>query len=302
MSAVGWRYGWPGALFEGTLVRRYHRFLADVRLADGREVTAHCVNPGRMEGLVERGARVWVTHEQNAKRKLQFTWQVIAREGGLWVGTNTVLPNAVVGAMLQARVLPGFEDHLSFRAEVSYGESSRIDFAVETDEGVHWIEVKNIHLVYPDGGAYFPDSVSERGSKHLRELTELAERGQRCTVQFVVQRGDARFVRPSDVHDPVFARAAREAARAGVHFRASVFDVDAQGLRCRGEVPVDLGVYGLEAPRAWMEALRATSGWERPKKAVVEGAVEAEAAVVAVKKVKRATAEKRPVKAAKAKR
>jgi sugar fermentation stimulation protein A len=249
-------------LVEGRLVRRYHRFLADVDLG-GRVVVAHCVNSGRMEGLVERGLRVWLSPAANPARKLAWTWELV-EVGGVLVGANTAIPNTLVGAMLRARALPGFRAHRGVVAEAPHGPLSRVDFSVSMPGGAHLVEVKNCHLAYPDGRGYFPDSVSERGTKHLRELAAHARKGGKATVLFTVQRADAVAVRPSDVHDPAFAQAARRAARAGVRFRALRVVPTLEGLRVEGELPVDLEPYELDAPRRFSRALAASSGWERP--------------------------------------
>lgn len=267
------RFSWPGPLIEGRLLRRYHRFLADVAVETEGVVVAHCVNSGRMEGLVSKGARVWLTRSRPGT-KLAFTWQMIELDD-LKIGANTALPNAIVQRMLAAQFegrdpkarTPWFADALRAQFEVAYGAHSRVDAVLYDERGaMQLVEVKNVHLVYPDGGAYFPDSVSERGTKHLRELTALAREGQRATVLFVIQREDARFLRPSDVHDPAFASAARAAAAAGVRFVALVFRVSEGGIDFVREVPVDLEPYALRDVARWRDALVKTSGWERPKR------------------------------------
>ena len=258
---------WPAPLVEGTLLRRYHRFLSDVRLPSGELARAHCVNTGAMEGLVRPGARVWICPAAAPGRKLPFTWVSMELPDGIRVGVDTSLPNRLVGAMLEARRLRGLERHRGFAAEVGYGEEgSRVDFAVKTGRGERLLEVKNCHLVYPDGGAYFPDSVSERGAKHLRELAAVARGGGKASVLFVVQREDARFVRPSDAHDPVFSREARAAAAAGVRFEALRLRPTEAGVEVCGALPVDLEPYDPGGPRRWREEGRRWSGWERPPK------------------------------------
>jgi sugar fermentation stimulation protein A len=258
---------WPAPLVSGTLLRRYHRFLTDVRLSSGEVVRAHCVNTGAMEGLVRPGSPVWLSPASSPGRKLPFTWMFMELPERIRVGVDTSLPNRLASALLAARQLPGFERHRGFSAEVAYGEGSRADFLVETARGPCFLEVKNGHLVYPDGGAYFPDSVSTRGAKHLRELAAVARNGGAASVLFVIQRDDARFVRPSDVHDPDFAREARAAAEAGVSFRALKVRPTAEGAEVAGILPVDLAPYDLAGPRRWREEGRRWSGWERPPRA-----------------------------------
>lgn len=257
---------WGSPLVEGALLRRYHRFLVDVRLTTGEVVVAHCVNTGAMEGLVIPQARVWLCPADSPSRKLRYTWKFMELPGGMRVGTDTSLPNALTAALLDARALEGFTGHRGFAAEKPLGERSRVDFLVKTSRGPHPLEVKNCHLVYPDGGAYFPDSKSERGAKHLAELADHCRAGGRASVLFVVQRPDARFVRPSDVHDPQFARAARDAAGAGVRFRAVRLRVSVDGVEVLGAIPVDLEPYPIEQPTRWRAEGRLYAGWERPRR------------------------------------
>ena len=154
------------------------------------------------------------------------------------------------------------------RPEYPHVAGSRVDFRLTAPGVVHDVEVKNCHLVYPDHRAYFPDSISTRATKHLRALIKERRRGVEATVIFVVQRGDARCVRPSDVHDADFGLAARKAAAAGVRFRALRATPTDEGLQVLGTLPVDLDPYGLDRPARWRESLRPQSGWERPRKAV----------------------------------
>jgi sugar fermentation stimulation protein A len=252
---------WPTPLLEGRLVRRYERFIAYVRLADGTEVKTHCVNPGRMEGLVVPGARVWVSRAQT-KRAIPYTWELIELDGRL-VGANTTLPNTLVHRVLEHRLLEGFEGLSSIRPEQKYGEGHRVDFLLEDARGRHLVEVKNCHLVYPDGAGYFPDSVSERAVKHVEALVEQVKAGDRATVLFTLQRDDAQRLRPSALHAPEFAKALRLAAKAGVKTRAVRLVPTLEGLFFDREVPVDLAPYDVETVAPFARALEATTGWER---------------------------------------
>lgn len=244
-------------LVAGRLLKRYKRFLADVELDDGRMVTAHCVNTGAMEGLTRPGLRVWLSHQPSPKRKLAYTWEITEVDGVL-VGTNTGAPNGIVGALLRARVLPGFEwDEL--RGEYRYGANSRVDFWLRDGDREHFVEVKNCHLTYPDGLGYFPDTVSDRAAKHLEELTREIERGHRASVVFTAQRADTWGLRPSDVHDPVFAAAARNAAASGVAFTALRIEPTPEAIVVHEQIPVDLAPYDPSPARAWREANRAGS-------------------------------------------
>lgn len=253
---------WRAPLHEGVLLRRRLRFLADVRLPDGREVTAHTPNSGAMEGLVRPGARVWLEPATGAARKLPYTWVSMDLDGAR-VGVDTLRPNALVRAMLAAGALPELGVTQGFTPEFVHAPGARVDFRLHTARGPHDVEVKNCHLVYPDGRGYFPDSVSERGTKHLRLLADAVRAGHRATVLFVVQREDVRAVRPAEAHDPAFAQAAREARRVGVRFRALRCRVTDLGLEALGMIPVDLRPYPLAPLVAWRAANKPHSGWQR---------------------------------------
>lgn len=255
----------PKTLIEARFLARYDRFIARMEL-DGAEVDAHCVNPGRMEGLVHPGARALLSQaEPGSKRKLRYTLEMLEIDG-LWIGANTVIPNFLAETLVRARLVPGLKRYRSLRREVKYGENSRIDLLLETGSCHHYVEVKNCHLVYPDGGAYFPDSVSERAAGHLRELTGCVQRGDKATVLFTVQRRDGLVVRPSDLHDPAFAEEARRAGDAGVRFTAVMLEPTREGFRFGGILPVDLKVYDPQPLSEYREALLPYSGWKRRSK------------------------------------
>ena len=247
-------------LTTGRLVRRYKRFLADVELADGRVVTAHCANTGAMEGLTRPGSRVWLSYTDDPKRKLSWTWELAELErpdgSAQVIGAHTAAPNRLVGRLLEERRLGWLGDYDEVRPEKRYGERSRIDFWLRGAAGEVYVEVKNCHLTYPDGRAYFPDAVSQRAAKHLEELSAMVAAGHRSEVVFVCQTGPVEALRPSDVHDPAFAAAARAAHRAGVGFSALVVSHTPEEIRVEGTVPVDLDPYETREIARWREAAR----------------------------------------------
>ena len=253
-------------LLEGRLLCRRDRFLADVELLGGERVVAHCVNTGRMEGLTRPGRRVWLSRAP-AGRRLAYTWELIEVDGRL-IGANTAMPNVLVRALLEKRLLSPFRSHTELRPERPFGERSRVDFFLRQGGHEHYLEVKNCHLVYPDRRGYFPDSVSERALHHLLELTKVVQAGHRATVLFVVQRADAEAVRPSDVHDPAFAEEARAAAAAGVRFLGLRVEPTLSGLIARGPLPVEIAPYDTRDPAAWRTALRAEApAWVQTRRA-----------------------------------
>ena len=223
----------------GTLIRRYKRFLAEVALTDGAIVTAHCPNTGPMTGVCKPGSPVLLLPSTNPHRKLAYTWEAIAVEG-VWVGVNTARPNAVVKVLLDRRLLPALEPWERWRAEVPYGqENSRIDFLLEGEKPLY-LEVKN--TTWCEGSlALFPDTVTERGQKHLREAIALAQRGIRAAVLYFVHRGDGTAFAPGAAADSEYARLWAVARAAGVQMLACGMRVSPQGIAFQGMLPCYTG-------------------------------------------------------------
>ena len=210
----------PDPLIKATLIERYKRFLADVALEDGSVVTAHCANTGSMLGLTAPGSMVWLSESDSPTRKYRHTWEMIETDlgkGASLVGINTGHPNRLVTEAIEGRRIRKLGGYQSLRREVKYGAASRIDILLEdTKKGRCYVEIKNVHLMRKVGLAEFPDCVTARGVKHLRELTEMAAQGHRAVMLFLIQRSDAnRFKIASDL-DPAYADAFRQAASAGV--------------------------------------------------------------------------------------
>jgi len=201
------------------LVKRYKRFLADVQL-NGALVTAHCANPGRMTSCMEPGGRIWLSRSDNPKRKLKYSWE-LSEVGSARVMVNTARANQVVKEGLLG-VLGG--SHLE--SEVRHGDS-RIDFRIDS---TRWVEVKSVTLRDDQGIGAFPDAPTERGRKHLRELTSIAREGGSATLFFLISRTDVSTVRPADEVDPKYGDALRGAMDAGVKVLAYRLQVDGREL------------------------------------------------------------------------
>lgn len=198
-------------LMPGILLQRYKRFFADVQLKDGRRVVAHCPNSGSMLGLKEPGSKVWLSAIQGPK--LAWRWEMI-EIGGCKVGVNTLLPNRIVTEALGQKKIPELAGYDSVRREVPYGTNSRVDLLLEGPVSC-FVEIKSVTL-RRDSRAEFPDAVTERGTKHLRELAQEAQKGKRAVMMYVVQRSDCdRFSIAADI-DPVYAKAFERATRDGV--------------------------------------------------------------------------------------
>jgi len=208
-----------GPVLEGRFLRRYKRFFADVELADGSVVTAHCPNTGSLLGCLVDGAPVRLVDSQNAKRKLRYTWQAIEVEG-TWVNVDTGIPNAVVHEAVVAGRLPALRGYDAARREVKYGTNSRIDLLLERESGERcYVEVKNTTLAR-GRTALFPDAVTERGRKHLDELAGVDRQGHRAVQFFFVSRADVGRFRPAEDIDPAYAEALARAVDAGVEVLA----------------------------------------------------------------------------------
>jgi len=203
-------------LVEGTLIKRYKRFLSDIELNSGETVTAHCANPGAMLGLKEPGLKVWVQPvPEESKRKLRYDWQLVEADNTL-VGVNTALPNRLTEEALMAKRISQVAEYGTIKREVKYGTNSRVDFLL-TQEGLAdcYLEVKNVHLMR-DYKVQFPDSVTSRGAKHLEELAKVVSGGARAVLLYVVQRDDCDTFELAGDIDPHYAETARKVKAQGV--------------------------------------------------------------------------------------
>ena len=225
-------------LKEGRLIRRYKRFLADIQLAHG-VITAACPNTGSLMGCCEAGSRVWLSESDNPARKYRHTWEIV-EVGKVMVGINTGLPNALVGEAIADGVIAELRGYPSVRREVAFGEErSRVDLLLESPgREPCYVEVKNVTAAASKGVALFPDCVSERGARHLRELMRLKARGLRPVQLYCVQRADVDEVRPADAIDHEYGRTLREAIACGVEVLAYRARVTPAEIRLAERIPV----------------------------------------------------------------
>jgi sugar fermentation stimulation protein A len=229
-------------LIHGTLIRRYKRFLADVRLDDGTEVIAHCANTGSMKTCAEPGWRVLLSPANNPKRKLKWTWEIVfAGTNGHAILINTARPNRIVHeAIAQGRIkeLSGYD---TITSEVKYGEGSRIDLLLTAPEQPQcFVEVKNVTMLKEPGCVTFPDSVSTRATKHMNELALQVRQGHRAVVFFLVSRMGASEMTPADIIDPRYGEALRQAVACGVEALAYCAEISEEEILVGQRIPIRL--------------------------------------------------------------
>ncbi len=227
-------------LVPARLLRRYKRFLADMRLDDGREVTAHCANPGSMLGLAEEGEKCWLEPNDDPKKKLKYGWRLVDHENGHFTGVDTSVPNRALRAALAAGEVPELAQYGQVQAEVKYGAKSRVDFLL-TDRSHKdlYLEVKSVTLSRAPGLGEFPDSVTARGTRHLQDLAAMVAQGQRAMMLYLVQRTDCRRMRLADDIDPAYAQAYGQARSAGVEVLCYDTRISPDGIWLGKRLPVE---------------------------------------------------------------
>lgn len=227
-------------LVRATLIKRYKRFLADCTLDTGETIVAHCANTGAMTGLKDEGLRVWLEPNDDPKRKLNYSWKFVEISNGHFAGIDTALTNRLVKEALLAKRIPTLAPYANIRPEAKYGQNSRVDFLL-TDDTLPdcYVEVKNVTLAAPDGWAEFPDTVTERGTKHLNELTEMVREGHRAVMLYLVQRTDCDKFRLAHALDPAYSAAYKTATAAGVETLAFACDITPTDIKLAAALPVE---------------------------------------------------------------
>ena len=216
-------------LLTGRLLRRYKRFFADIELDDGQVITAHCANTGPMSGVSAVASLVAVSHQPNPQRKLAYSWEMTC-VAGTWVGINTAVPNRVIGKMLAAKLIPELGDYGIVKSEVPFGaENSRVDFLLSRSDGNTFLEVKN--TTWSLGStAIFPDTVTSRGQKHLRELMAVASEQSSAVILYFINRQDCDCFRAGVEVDPEYAMLLERAIAKGVQVLPCRFALDLSGI------------------------------------------------------------------------
>ncbi len=229
------------ALQPATLIKRYKRFLADVVTPDGKTLTIHCANTGAMTGCATPGDTVWYSTSDSLTRKYPHSWELTETQQGDWICVNTLRANSLVKEAFALGAIPEFSSYTRVSAEVKYGaEKSRIDFLLQADDRVNcYIEVKSVTLLQ-QGKGYFPDAVTERGQKHLRELAKISENGQRAVLFFAVLHSGIEDVSPARHIDARYAELLAQARQSGVEVLCYKAQLSADGMSLKKPLAVEL--------------------------------------------------------------
>ena len=198
-------------LIAGVFVKRYKRFFVEAQI-NGKKVTAHCPNTGSMKGLLNKGAKVWLSKSNNIKRKLKYTLQII-EDGNSKVGVNTHLTNKIVLEALNNKAIKNFKEAILIKSEVKFGENTRFDFLVTSKKYKAFIEVKNVTLKRKSKTAEFPDAITSRGAKHLKELIKAKNKGYKTYILFVIQREDCNQFSIANDIDPEYSNILSKAVK-----------------------------------------------------------------------------------------
>lgn len=229
----------PEPLQQGHLIQRYKRFLVDIRLQSGDILTAHCPNTGSMKNCLLPGAPAWFSLSADPKRKYPATWEIATTPDGHLAGINTGRANRLVREALEKGLVPSLSGYESLRHEVIYGsEGSRVDFLLHISGQPVYLEVKSVTLCEQDGCGFFPDAISARGARHLRELASMASMGHRAILMYCVQHTGISRVAVASHIDPVYAAAFHQAVEQGVEVFALGARISAEEITLDRLLPV----------------------------------------------------------------
>lgn len=223
-------------LTQGRLVRRYKRFLADVELSSGDVITVHCPNTGAMTACAEPGSRVWLSRSTVKTRKYPHTWELVETDSGM-ACIHSVKANQVVREAFESALIPGFEAYPNIRSEVKYGENSRADLLLEGESGRVFIEVKSVTLLREHACGVFPDAVSERGRKHLKELQAICDENTRAVMFYCVFHQGIESVSAAGDIDPRYRETLVQAMSGGVETMAWQASISPTEIRLAKELP-----------------------------------------------------------------
>ena len=232
---------YTSGLTEARLIKRYKRFLADVRLENGKIITVHCANTGAMTGCQPENARVWLTQSDNIKRKYPYSWELVELDHNELACINTSLTNKIARQAIDENLISELVAYSSCRTEVVYGdEKSRVDLLLSHNDQLCYVEVKHVTLKVDHRLAAFPDAVTKRGQKHLRELISQVKLGHRAVMLFIVMRTDVDTMVPADDIDPEYGQLLRQAVDMGVEVIAYKVKINLQSITIDSAIPITL--------------------------------------------------------------
>jgi sugar fermentation stimulation protein A len=222
---------WPSPVKKAKFLKRYKRFFADIEL-DGQVVVAHVANTGSLKSANTPGQPCLISPASNPERKLKFTLEAIQAPSNAWVGVNTSWPNKLIQEAFDKKLLKHWMEFDEFKAEVKISDETRLDACLKNSKTkkLHYIEVKNVTLAEGDT-AYFPDAVTERGQKHLKELMKLKAQGHSVEIIFTIQRSDVKKFAPADTIDPEYGKLLREANIKGVLITPLIVDLNEKSIQ-----------------------------------------------------------------------
>lgn len=233
----------PSPLQPARLIKRYQRFLADIQLANGDIITIHCANTGAMTGCASEGDMIWFSTSTNPKRKLSGSWELTYTQQGHWIVVNTLRANQIVKEAIINHLLPEFLCYNQIKTEVKYGlENSRIDLLLtDNQQNQCYIEIKSVTLFNPvNQFGYFPDAITTRGKKHLRELINIAAQGKRAVVFFLVLHSGIEYFSPAQAIDPIYSDLLKLAANHNVEVICYKTDISCTGIALNKRIPIIL--------------------------------------------------------------
>ena len=203
-------------LIKATFVKRYKRFFSDHILENGQLITAHCPNTGAMTGVAKEGITSWLSQSDDPKRKLKWTWE-LTQESNTIVGVNTHNPNKIIQEAINNQEIKELLNYKTLKREVKYGVNSKIDIFLQDEHKEDcYVEIKNVHLSRKKGIAEFPDGITSRGTKHLKELANVAQNGDRAVMLYLIQRNDCNYFKIAEDIDVKYSKAFINAINAGV--------------------------------------------------------------------------------------
>jgi len=225
-------------MVQARLIKRYKRFLVDVEFTDGRVITAHCPNTGSMRNCGDAGNDVWLSRSDNPKRKYAYTWQIVQGAEGERICIHSALANQIVAEAWQQQLIPEIETYTQMQREVRYGnENSRIDFVFSSDAELCYVEVKCVTYHVGTGLGCFPDAVSQRATRHLRELLAIKEAGHRAVLFFCVQNTAIKAVAAASEIDPKYAETLSEVVAKGVEVLCYDTDISTSSIALKNAIP-----------------------------------------------------------------